>query len=323
MSIEDLMNLDVFSVNVLGTHTHLEDEWMLGVQYMTMSMDGHLSGTRKLNDNDVLPDFMVTPTEMTTHMSMIELMHGVSDDLTLMVMVPYLSKSMDHLTRTGMRFKTESQGIGDLKLSGHYTLFGNIQRDAFHALPWGPHRFILNFSISIPTGSTDEEDLTPNGRQKLPYPMQLGSGTYDPSLGITYLGQSELWAWAAEAAATLRIGRNNNDYRLGNAVHLSGWVSRKLSESTSLFLELEGHAKGNIKGADPDLNPAMVPTADPKRRGGERLDLSTGINLYLPSDEVNKGHRITIEAAIPIYESLDGPQLRMAWMFRLGWTWTY
>lgn len=326
LSLEELMELDVFSVNVLGTHTHLEDEWMLGYRYMFMEMDGNQDGSREISDTDVLKNFMVAPTNMTTQMHMISVMHGLSDDLTLMAMLPYIRKSMDHITRTGVRFTTDSEGAGDLKLSANYTFYGNVQRDAFHATPWGPHRFILDMGLSIPTGSIDEQDFLANpaiGRQQLPYPMQLGSGTFDLVPGMTYLGQSENWAWMAEAMLTLRLGKNSNDYRLGNLYHMSAWVSRRVTDALSLFVEVDGHILENIEGADPALDPKMVPTADPGRRGGKSLDLSVGVNLYVPADEVNKGHRMVIEGGFPLYDSLDGPQLDMAWILRIGWARTF
>jgi len=33
---------------------------------------------------------------------------------------------------------------------------------------------------------------------RLEYPMQLGSGTFALRPGLTYLGQTERWAWVAE-----------------------------------------------------------------------------------------------------------------------------
>ncbi len=326
LSLEELMDLDVFSVNVLGTHTHLEDEWMLGYQYMFMSMDGNRNGTQKISDQDVLKDFMVAPTNMTTQMHMIGVMHGLSDDLTLMVMLPYIKKSMDHITKAGGRFTTDSEGPGDLKLSATYTFYGNVKRDAFHATPWGPHRLLLDIGLSIPTGSIDEKDFLANptmGKKQLPYPMQLGSGTFDLSPGMTYLGQSENWAWMAEAVITSRLGKNSNNYRLGNLYHISSWLARKVTDALSLFIEMDGDILENIEGADPALNPTLVPTADPGRRGGKSVDLSVGVNIYLPADEVNKGHRIVIEGGFPLYDSLDGPQLNMAWMLNVGWAWTF
>ena len=97
--------------------------------------------------------------------------------VTLMGMVNYISKDMDHTTYMGMvgntvlgEFTTKTSGIGDTSLS------------ALVKIGTGLHATV---GVSLPTGSTDEKDsiLTPAGPSAgdvlLPYPMQLGSGTYD------------------------------------------------------------------------------------------------------------------------------------------------
>ena len=75
------------------------------------------------------------------------------------------------------------------------------------------HRVLVGAGISFPTGSIDKKDDTPAAPdQQLPYPMQLGSGTFDLLPGLTYLGQAGKLGWGAEAMATLRLGENSNDY---------------------------------------------------------------------------------------------------------------
>ena len=60
------------------------------------------------------------------------------------------------------------------------------------------------------------------------------------------------------------------------------WAARKLTDWLGGSLRLNASFQGNIDGADPDLNPQMVPTADPERRGGERLDFVPGLGVYVP-----------------------------------------
>ncbi len=187
------------------------------------------------------------------------------------------------------------------------------------------HRVILSGRVSFPTGSIDEKDFLANpsqGKQKLPYTMQLGSGTIDLHPGITYLGQSADWAWGAEVEATIRTGENSNDYTLGNRYRASVWADWRWTNWAAPFVRIDGLAWGNIDGADPDLNALMVPTADPNRRGGERVDLLFGVNFYVPQGLL-KGHRLAVQGGLPIYQSLDGPQLETDWQFTIGWQWVF
>jgi hypothetical protein len=36
-----------------------------------------------------------------------------------------------------------------------------------------------------------------------------------------------------------------------------------------------------------------------------------------------KGQRIALEVGIPIYQELDGPQLKQNWSLKTGWQWVF
>ena len=80
-------------------------------------------------------------------------------------------------------------------------------------------------------------------------------------------------------------------------------------------------AWGNIDGQDETLvvAPSVVPTADPNRRGGSRIDLAVGLNVKTPL----QGHRLALEAALPVYQNLDGPQLGAEWFLTAGWQFSF
>jgi hypothetical protein len=62
--------------------------------------------------------------------------------------------------------------------------------------------------------------------------MQLGSGTWDLLPGLTYAGFARDWSWGAQTLATLRLGENRHDYKLGNRLMLTGWVARRWTDWT-------------------------------------------------------------------------------------------
>jgi hypothetical protein len=181
---------------------------------------------------------------------------------------------------------------------------------------------VAEFGTSFPTGSIDEKDHTPMGFVRLPYPMQLGSGTFDLLPAATYLGQTDNWAWGARVDGVVRTGRNDNDYRLGHRFGTSAWVARKLLPFLSGSVRLDGQLWGNISGADPQLNPRVVPTADPDLRAGRRIDILFGLNLFALEGRL-AGNRIGIEGGVPIYQWLDGPQLETDYRLSVAWDWTF
>ncbi|MEO0374058.1 MAG: transporter [Cyanobacteria bacterium P01_A01_bin.17] len=301
-------------IGVMGDHTHSKGEVMLSYRYMRMGMSGNLDGRNNLTPEEVLADFQITPLRMTTEMHMFGAMYAPTDELTLMVMAPYVIKSMDHLTRMGTNFTTNSEGFGDIRLSGLYKIFDRSNQ-----------RIHFNAGISFPTGSISEKDTTPAGpNQVLPYPMQTGAGTFNLMPGITYLGQAGNWSWGGQGMGTIRLGRNVQEYRLGNQLSLTAWGARKWSKSISTSLRLKGRILGNNVGEDPRLapgnllEPPLIPTIDPDLRGGSRVDLSVGLN-FLAQKGFLKGHRFALEAGLPIFQSLSGPQLENDFTITVGW----
>jgi len=301
-------------IGVMGEHTHDKGDWMFSYRLMYMSMEGNRNGTNDLSVADVLEDFMVAPTDMDVWMHMFGLMYAPTDNLTLMGMIPYISKSMNHTTRMGVNFNTKSEGIGDIKLMALYKIFDRSDQ-----------RIHLNAGISFPTGSIDETDDLPSGpNQTLPYPMQLGSGTFDLIPGITYLGQYHNWSWGAQALGTIRIGENEEDYTLGDVLNTTIWGARNLNNWLSTATRLNWKIWGNIDGADPRLNPNIVPTADPDKMGGNRLDLLFSLNFLIPKGpELVIGQRFAIEFGVSVYQWLDGPQLESDWMLTFGWQYAW
>jgi len=298
-------------IGVMGDHLMRKGETMLSYRYMHMDMDGNRTGTNRV---DVpLPGYMVSPASMTMGMHMLGAMYAPNDRLTLALMLPFTSISMDHIRNMdGLAFTTESSDIGDVKLAALYGLYARPGRD-----------LMFNFAISAPTGSIDETDDTPMmTNAHLPYPMQLGSGTWDFIPGLTWVQLYDSWSWGAQGLYTLRTGTNDNGYTLGNKLDLSAWIAKKVSQSTSLSLRLNGLDWDNIDGSDNKLllMPSMVPTADPNLRGGTRVDALVGINFVTPG---LKSLRLAAEAGAPVYQDLDGPQLETDLVFTLGAQYTF
>ena len=163
--------------------------------------------------------------------------------------------------------------------------------------------------MSLPTGSTDERDATPaDPNAVLPYPMQLGSGTFDLLPGLVYTGNSSEWSWGGQFGAVERLGENDEDYTLGNQYQGNLWAARKWTDWFSTSFRVSGEIVEDIDGADPRMNPAMVPTADPDLRAGEIVSLGLGANFIVPSGPLT-GLSLSVEGILPVYQRLDGPQL--------------
>lgn len=298
-------------IGVMGDHNHNKGEWMFSYRFQKMKMGGNRTGTSNVSESQVLSKFKVTPQDMDMDMHMFGSMYGLSNKLTLMLMIGYMDMSMNHKKRTGDTFKVKTNGIGDLKLSGLYSLWENKRK-----------KLILNFGLSLPTGSVTKTRTTNHGKHKIPYPMQIGSGTYDPFLRLTLNSNEGTWSWGAQLNSLLRLGNNSEDYRLGNRIGFTAWISKDLAQSFSTSLRISGQRWGNIRNQDKELHPMMIPTARRDLRGGQSLDALIGIN-YIQTNGFLEGHRLALEFSLPVYQKLDGPQLKIKNALTLGWQYSF
>lgn len=294
-------------IGVMADHTHKQGEWMFSYRHMTMTMRGNRDGDDRLSLDEVLRSgsgtFRVAPKEMTMTMHMLGAMYAPTHKITLMAMMPYVSSNrMDHVTAMGGQFETESNGLGDIGISALFPVFGDGT---------------ASVGIIAPTGKTNHRDLTPMGESVLPYPMQIGSGSWSASGALTWNRQFERASFGAQARGFFRITDNDHEYRLGDRVEASLWGAVLLHRRISLSLRAKYSDWGDVEGADPRYAGALaanlVPTVDPKRQGGEHLEAIAGANFTLGR------HRFGIEWSLPLYRDLNGPKLETDTVLAAGW----
>ncbi len=104
--------------------------------------------------------------------------YGVTEKLALFGILPFLDKKMKVNTALG-RLKRGNSGSGDLTTMARYTLW---KKDA----PGKTIRLAPFAALKMPTG----QDGATDSAGTLPQPLQLGSGSWDYSLGLVLTRQS-------------------------------------------------------------------------------------------------------------------------------------
>ncbi|MEL7445918.1 MAG: transporter [Pseudomonadota bacterium] len=319
--------LDHAPIGVMGDHRHAKGEWMISYRFMHMDMGGTQIGTDNIDPDTIVttipnrffgnpgqpPTLRIVPTSMRMDMHMAGIMYGLSDDITLMAMANYVTKEMDHITYQGGmgttelgNFRTSPAGFGDTKLAALIGL-----TDTVH----------INAGVSIPTGSTTETDdiLTPMGMTptvRLPYPMQLGSGTWDLEPGITYRDQSQVLGWGAQVRGVVRLGDNDQGYSYGNSAKATAWLAAAITPAVAISGRVEAETMGAIDGIDPNIV-GPVQTANPDFHGGDRVTALAGVNFAATGGPL-KGWRLGIEGGLPVVQDLNGPQMPTDWTLTVG-----
>ena len=337
-------------LGVIGDHAHNAGELMLSYRFMGTAMGGLLDGTATVATEDALLDYQMVPTTMQMQMHSFGAMFAPHDSVTLMAMTSYRSNLMEmegaHTHTTGGHDhpvghqEMESAGLGDLRLSALIPLLNASNAD-----------LILNAGISIPTGAIDVEG-THGGDELvvLPYPMQLGSGSFELRPAVTFAGTSRSWAYGAQARAAIPLNENSRNYRLAPTVGSTLWGARKLNDWLSISVRGSIENRGNITvSADhtemetsegehdhtadhshaaptaPAQAHYMSPTMDPNLQGGTRVNLAAGVNLIVPDrfGSILAGQRLAVEFQMPAYQNFDGPQMALGWTIVAGWQYAF
>lgn len=219
--------------------------------------------------------------------------YGLAPKLTLFAIVPLLDKELEVSTPAGRRTRGDS-GVGDTVLLARYTAH---QRDD----PRGTLRIAPFAGVEVPTGQDDEEDAL--GR--LPQPLQLGSGSWDPLAGVVVTRQT--LAWQVDASLSYQANTEANDFELGDEARLDLSYQRRvwpreLGEGVPAFLY--AILESNLTWQDRhEAGAAQVPDS-----GGNAWFLAPGIQY------VRK--RFVVEAAvqIPVAQDLNGAALESDWI---------
>jgi hypothetical protein len=321
-------------MGVMGDHTHSAGEWMLSYMFTREVMTRLREGRNRVDPDAVYAHFPMVPLEMTMDMHMGHVMYAPTDRVTLMAMVMWMDHQMD--ARMANSLMPGHGGHGDMG-AAHFHEHGPDAPSHTHAhgtsgwadsevsalvklLDRNRRRVHLNLGLGIPTGSVDAEDarMQGSGHERLPYPMQLGSGSWEARPGVTFLQQTDRLSLGAQGMGAFRLNDNDAGYRLGRTLMATGWAQLRGSEWVAPGVRLAALDWGAISGSDPALDPTVTPENDPGRQGGKRLSGFASLNFQVPRGTL-AGHRLAVEWGGPLVESLDGPQLGGGWVLNLGW----
>jgi len=320
-------------IGVMADHRHEQGEWMVSYRYMFMDMSGNRNGTDSLSPEAVItfpnrfanppmmpPNLRVVPTDMPMQMHMVGGMYGLTDRITLMAMGMYVTREMDHITFQGPmgetrlgEFTTEVSGFGDTSIGLVYGLDDGTRAHS---------QINASLMVSLPTGSIEETDdiLTPMNTRptvRLPYAMQLGSGTVDLKPSLTAFNRYGDWSLGGQVSGVIRLDENDEGYKLGDVLSATAWAAYEFRPWISLSGRLKATSAGQIDGIDPAIM-APVQTANPDNYGGETVEALVGMNLAGQSGW-QRGHRLAVEVGLPVHRDLNGPQMETDLTLTLGW----
>ncbi|MFL2870150.1 MAG: transporter [Pirellulaceae bacterium] len=305
---------------LMGDHLHAPGSQMFEYKYMNMSMSGLLTGDDEISNMAAQSyngaDYMAVPTKMNMEMHMMHYMVGWHENVTLYIMPMWVVNTMESTTYMdgGMgsmpmgTMRRSNGGFADLPFGGLWLL----KKNSFGEL-------IANIGVSAPTGDIDNQTTNPmNGMpMEFPYAMRTGAGHWRALPGLTYKRLDDGGSLGVQIQSAIALGTNDESYSVGDEYRLSFWKTKLIDDQKRLAFSarIESLWRGSIQGADADLMMGMSPVANASFSGGNWINLGLG-GIYT----LDSGARLNLEFGIPLYQHVDGIQMRQDWTLAASWS---
>jgi len=291
-------------ISVMGDHNHNKGEIMASYRYMSMDMKDTVEGDKDISSDSIITNknFMMAPISMQMQAHMIGLMYGLTSKSTVMIMGAYKLNSMESKNSMGMKMSMETSGVSDPAIS----VINTIKKT--HNSSW-----VGQIGLTLPVGSINET----NNSMRVPYPMQLGSGTWDIIVGTTGFYFFETVSLGGTLNTKLRTGKNKYKYRLGNTLSMSAWVAKNVTNAWSISSKLMRYSNDDISGGDSSLNLMSSPTTS-SNTGNVLYTLSVGSQVKFESF-FDLGARLGFDFILPLYQHSDGIQMKHTQHFVVGY----
>ncbi len=306
-------------------------QFVTGINFQNYRFSGLLQGSDSISQEAAVtsvpnrffgdpgqpPTLRVVPESAEANVMFPYINYAVSQKFALVALAPIVKKETVLETYQGGGGSNSlgtntvtSEGLGDIKAGFIYKAFNTEQRK---------HNLLFDVVLSLPTGSIEESDmsLTPMNTMvdaRLGYGMQLGSGTFDALLGISYWGRVKKVGWGAQYLGTIPLESENSEgWRYGDKHEFTAWTSYSWKPTLVGSFRLRHEYQGEIEGSDPKIyGPGLG--ADPDNYGGTKTEALIGVNwMYKPA------RNISIEYANPFAQDRNGIQAEHDQTIMISW----
>lgn len=211
--------------------------------------------------------------------------YAFTNDFNARIIFPYAVKNLKmHNNTTGVGGDFNSRGLGDIHVRGNYRFMS--QRDGAWA-NWG-----IVFGAYLPTGKTDKNFTLNNGTtlpNHAPNSMQLGSGSFDPYLGVGFTKFMDKHRVDGDILYRLNT-KGDNSYEVGDKIEYNLGYNYEYHKYFMPLVELNGvySEKDELRGVKQNAS------------GGNEISLGIGFNAFITKKLLFVG-----SYSEPIYRDLN------------------
>lgn len=293
---------------------------LLGLHHRSATQSGTLrEGTSRVTDATLSTrgcggsPCRLAPTAMAMRMQMIDLVLGLDERWSLMLMPQWMVMRMDTRLLPGA-----VAGDTPLHLGRHETSApGDTQAHLLrHGSTAQGAQWVMGLGLGAPTGRT-----TLAGRRMhqhdgalLDIGMQTGSGTWELLPSATLRGAQARWSWGLQFAATMSLQSSNDQgYARGHRWQASGWTGWRATPALAATARLGWRVDRGVSGSARDATPADAPTDLGANLGGRFVE--TGFGLH----HAGGAGMLALERVQPLWSELRGTQLPPRSRWALSW----
>jgi hypothetical protein len=224
--------------------------------------------------------------------------YGVTSDVAVFAMLPYLDKELRLSLPNGQRIKRRSSGLGDAQFFVRYTA---IQDDR----PGASFRVAPFAGIKLPTGEDNDADRF----GPVPQSLQPGSGSWDVFGGVVATYQT--LDYQIDAQLSHSVNTKANGFKFGDTSSLEASLQYRLLPR-ELGSGVPGFLYGVIEANLVHQGKNEIDGIDDPSSGGTKLFLSPGLQYVT--------RRWIFEAIvqIPLVQDLGGTALKDDYTVRAG-----
>ncbi len=313
--------------SVMLSHLHEKNKWMISYSVMNMNTNGLINGNKAIAENEVYNNYLMLSNKMNMQMHMLMAMYGINNKLTVMSMFNYRINTMNmqmlpttNSTMMNMHHSSMNNemmmnnGFSDIQL---YTMYGMYKNDL--------HQIILIGGLNLPTGSINQKgnkDDMSYASSRLPYMMQMGSGTFDILPGLSYSVQKNKWASGMQWNNSIRFHHNSNQYHLGNESVIHLWGAYSWLNCISSSIHFEANYIGKINGYDATLYEFNEPLANEKNYGGRFMQTYIG-SSFISKNKTLSHFKISAEYGFQLFYYYNGIQSPLKNIINTSISYTY
>jgi len=221
--------------------------------------------------------------------------YGWNPDVALIGVAPYLDKEQ---TRSTWNSPRGDVGLGDVKGLVRYTAYRNNYRRGQTAVA----PFV---SLEAPTGEHEKAGL--------PRPLQLGSGSWDPSFGVVF--QKAGFHVSQFASISYQENTEADGFEFGDVFEANYAYQAVLREygTNESYSQLMGLVELNLEDQERHVNNGV---ANPNT-GGTYLFLSPGLQY------IQRRRVLEISVQLPVEQNLHGDALEKDFLVTVGGRWNF